>query len=327
MIRSNWLTGSLLGFAILGGISRGDEKVQVDESVFGQFAGSSPCGDSVRRMLGIPESSGSDLIQWKLTLHQDPKSEAPTEYKLQCDYGATVPGSPGIGKAKATVKREGRWQIKKCTKSQTNTVVYDLAGTGALVKIDHGILHVLNADGSLMVGNGGWSYTLNRVDVAEKPGDPQAARRGPPPSYTLSPLATGATVLGVFEGRTPCRGIARELKRTEGADGIKAKWRVTLYHDPATLAPTTYKVEGTLYRSGAREGTWTILRDNKFDRNATVYHLEATKTEPALYLLKGDGNVLFFLNEKQKPLVGHADFSYTLNRRFADLEAKQRPKN
>ena len=222
------------------------------------------------------------------------------------------------------MKREGPWKIAKGTKSAPDAIVFELAGAVALVKVNHDILHVMNPDRSLMVGNGGWSYTLNRAESAEKPGDPDLAVNTPSQSYTISPVATGATVFGVFEGRSPWLGIARELKLTEDAGGIKAKWRVTLYHNPDTQAPTTYRVEGSLHRKGAREGKWTIQRGNETDRNAIVYCLAPTATAPALYLLKGDDNVLFFLDQKQKPLVGHADFSYTLNRRATDTAASRR---
>jgi hypothetical protein len=48
--------------------------------------------------------------------------------------------------------------------------------------------------------------------------------------------------------------------------------------------------------------------------NATVYQLSPTETQPALLLLKGDDNVLYFLDQNRGLLVGHADFSYALNR-------------
>jgi hypothetical protein len=51
------------------------------------------------------------------------------------------------------------------------------------------------------------------------------------------------------------------------------------------------------------------------DPHAIIYRLEPAKGHALLHLLKGDDNVLFFLDKKQKPLVGHAEFSYTLNRR------------
>jgi len=51
-----------------------------------------------------------------------------------------------------------------------------------------------------------------------------------------------------------------------------------------------------------------------------VCHLAATKTEGDLFLRKGDDNVLFFLGQDRKPLVGHADFTYTLQRRTAGGE-------
>jgi hypothetical protein len=326
MTRGNyWLTSTLLGLSVLGGMSRAAERGDAaSESVFGQFVGSSPCGESIRQLLRIPADADSDLIQWKLTLRQDPKTKAPAGYKLHCDHGKTVPGTPGLSGARTAVRREGHWKISKGTKSATDAVVYELDGAVALVKVAHDILHVMNPDRSLMVGNGGWSYTLNRAESAEKPGDPDLPT--PSLSYTISPAATGPTVFGIFEGRSPCLGIARELKLAEDAGGIKAKWRVTLYHNPVTLAPTTYKVEGSLHRKGAREGKWTIQRGNDADRNAIVYCLAPPSESAApLYLLKGDDNVLFFLNQKRNPLVGHADFSYTLNRRSADAAAAKKP--
>lgn len=127
-------------------------------------------------------------------------------------------------------------------------------------------------------------------------------------------MATGPTVFGVFEGRSPCHGIARELKLPQYAGCMKVKWCVTLYRNPETSAPTTYKVEGTLHRQNAREGTWSIIQGTKTDPNATVYQLNPTQTEAALFLLKADDNVLLFLNQDREPLVGNANFSYTLNR-------------
>jgi hypothetical protein len=189
--------------------------------------------------------------------------------------------------------------------------VYELEGAVSLFKVDQNLLHVLNRDRSLMVGTSGWSYTLNRTEASEKPAPPATADL---PDRTISPVATGPAVFGVFEGRSPSVGIARELKIVADADA-KAKWRVTLYQNTETQAPTTYKVESSLHRQGAREGKWAIVRGTDSDPQAIVYRLDPTETEAALFLLKGDDNVLFFLNQDRKPLVGHADFSYTLNRR------------
>jgi hypothetical protein len=265
-------------------------------------------------MLQIPAGVESP-IRWHLTLNQDPKTRVPAGYQLRCTYSAAVAAAPGATKREHTLERKGTWTIGKGTKPNPSAVVYELNEFVALVEIDHNILHVLNPDRSLMVGTGGWSYTLNRVESAEKTGDKSPALAAPSVSYTMSPVATGSSVFGVFEGRSPYQGIARELKIEENAAGIKAKCRVTLYQHPETLAPTTCKVEGTLHRQAGREGKWNIVRGTETDPNAIVYRLDPTKTEAGLFLLRGDENVLFFLDQNQKPLVGHSDFSYTLNRR------------
>jgi len=195
--------------------------------------------------------------------------------------------------------------------------VYELSGAISLFQVDANILHVLNPDRSLMIGNGGWSYVLNRTEHSEKPVDRALALSQPEMSYRISPLATGPAVFGVFEGRSPCQGIARELKISVAAACTKVKWRVTLYQNPETLAPTVYKVEGSLHAGSAREGSWSLIRGTQEDPNAIVYRLEPTRTEPALLLLKGDENVIFLLDQDRSPLVGHGDFSYALNRRSA----------
>ncbi|MDB4919021.1 MAG: hypothetical protein JWQ54_1004 [Mucilaginibacter sp.] len=75
------------------------------------------------------------------------------------------PGFIGGGKK---AEAEGRWIITKGTKANRNAVVYQLnpgKGKSAIffVKMDDNILHLLYSDKSLMIGNSGWSYTLNRI--------------------------------------------------------------------------------------------------------------------------------------------------------------------
>jgi hypothetical protein len=74
-------------------------------------------------------------------------------------------------------------------------------------------------------------------------------------------------------------------------------------------------VDSSFHRQAGREGKWTILRGTPSDPQAVVYRLDATETERVLFLLKEDDNVLFFLDQSRKPLVGNADLSYTLNRK------------
>jgi hypothetical protein len=256
-------------------------------------------------------------LQWKLTLSQDPKTKAPTTFVLRCRYGQTVQGQPGIGKEVAIAEKKGKWTRAQGTASNRSVPVIELENSVSLALIDQNILHLLARDRSLAIGNGGWSYTLSRGSAAETPGDLELALRKSSVSYKIDPAATGDHVFGVFDGRTPYQGIAKELKLPTDAGDLKAKWRLTLYQDPKTRMPTTYKVEGTLFRTAPRAGKWSIARGTKSDSAAVIYRLAPAKDEPPLQLLKGDDNVLFFLAASGEPLVGHADFSYTLDRRLS----------
>ena len=66
--------------------------------------------------------------------------------------------------------REGKWKVTKGTKTDTNAIVYQLDGFESdgpifLLKADRNVLLFLTKDGSPLVGDSDFSYTLNRGTV------------------------------------------------------------------------------------------------------------------------------------------------------------------
>lgn len=134
--------------------------------ILGVFAGTSLCGDVAKPILQIPAGAQCDRIKWNLTLYQDPKTHAPTRYKLVGEYGFHVDNRTYV--IKGTTAAEGRWAISKGTKTDPKAAVYQLeAGKPrasiSFLKLDQNLLHFLDRDKSLMVGNAAQSYTLSRM--------------------------------------------------------------------------------------------------------------------------------------------------------------------
>ena len=133
----------------------------------------------------------------------------------------------------------------------------------------------------------------------------------PSTSSSPKPVPEGRSVYGVFFGRTPCQELISQLGLAENADCAKRKMSFVLYQDSLTLQPTFYEIRGVGTRSG--KGTWKILSGTPTAANATVFQLEFDATT-SLFLLKGDDNVLFFLDKKKELLSGNGNYSYTMNR-------------
>ena len=163
-----------------------------------RFVGTTPAGDEIRAMLGIPRDAPTEIIEWDLALHRD-------RYVLRLAHGATIANHPGLGSDAIKVERAGNWTASTGSGGR----VLRLTGAVDLREVGPDVLAVLNPDSSLMVGDSGWSYTLNRAVRAERTVDPNLIP--PDTSYAISPVASGPTVVGVFEGRTPCQGIAAEI--------------------------------------------------------------------------------------------------------------------
>lgn len=293
------------------------------QSKLGVFVGTSPCDAVARGPLGIPATADCEMIKWNLTLYQEPGTLAPTTYELNFTHGMTQPNTTGFKNGGTKAERKGRWSIAQGTRTDSGLLVYKLdaersEGSMSFVKLDENLLHLLDTDRSLAVGHAGWSYTLSRTETLRAPADPPNDASTPGRTTSAANVSSSGTaassVLGRFVGRSPCAEVVREMNQTVEADCIKVKWDLTLYQDEKTSAPTTYKLDGTLYRDQTRKGTWKMLRGAGANPGAVIYQLDPGASQGSLLFLKADDNILYFLDRSRNLLVGNYDFSYTLNR-------------
>ena len=92
----------------------------------------------------------------------------PGAFKLKYVYGLAQEGTPGFIGGGTTVEAEGVWTIVKGTTSHPHAIVYRLTDnktnkTISFLKLSDDLLHLLDNNQRLMIGNAAWSYTLNRI--------------------------------------------------------------------------------------------------------------------------------------------------------------------
>jgi hypothetical protein len=167
---------------------------------------------------------------------------------------------------------------------------------------------LLDPQKRLMVGNGGWSYTLNRTGPEESRmplGGPTSIRASASDAAT-TPFET----TGVYEGRTPCSEITNEFTKVPaGPECQRIKWRLRVNAGGSTTTGT-YIFNGT---GTAREGAWRLVRGARANSTAPVLALDIGDG-PRFRLLHADANNLYLLDRDGELMVGDAILSYTLSR-------------
>jgi hypothetical protein len=251
------------------------------------YTGSTPAASLIRSFLGISMNDSIDFIRWQLVLDGE-------TYTLNCNYGIGKPNTNGFidGGKKVTLKGA----LKK------EKIIYTFQNGNNILRVtqlNENLIHLLDANNSLLVGNGGWSYTLNNSEPVITDEVNIIAQ----PSLWKDSIA--------FEGRTPCNvpGVI-----PEGMQCYKLKWYIILYAGNENSKTGTYRVFGTPYRSSnGKTGNWKIIT-GKNDR--VIYQMNDDNGNGFLYLLKLDEHILVFTDAQGKLLTGNKDFSYTLNRRM-----------
>lgn len=290
---------------------------QAKHKIFGVFEGITPCSNLTRPLPQIPMDSDCEQMIWKIILYQDPVSGIPTTYKLDSAYGLPQQNTNGLAGGGAQIVMSGSWEIIKGNAVHPNAIIYRLNATStedsvSFIKINDDILHVLSHDGTLLVGHGAWSYTINRTDTYPYQGisNPDSAPVSKTPLVTPTP-SPGSSLLGVFEGRTPCHELVFEMIALQAYERcLKIKLKLTLYLD-ASGAPYPYILQST---STIQTGTWKITQGTKTDADAIIYQLYSAESQNPISFLKADDNHLFLLGQNTSLLVGNALFSYTLSR-------------
>jgi len=274
------------------------------------FVGSTPADYSVRQSLKIPQTEKCDFIKWKLELN----TPAIGQFKLDVNYGEGQPNTPGFWGGGHFSTFTGTFNTQKFNSGTDNRTFYQLTSQqfGApllLVKIDDNLLHILSPQKKVMIGTGGWSYTLIRSGENKLAG-----------SNNNFNIEQDTARRIEYVGRTPCQEIAHQMKVVKSEDCKKAKWVIILKKDPITKAPAGFEMKGTFIRNNIDpkdnlKGVYSIMKGTKSHPEATVYKLDIQETNASIYLMNLDKSLLLFLNEKKELLPGNMDFRSTLNRK------------
>ena len=251
------------------------------------YQGSTPAHPDVRDFLGIPLTDSIDFIRWKLVIYSD-------RYDLDCRYGLSNPGTSGFIDEKKRV-------FSGALSKQGN--YYKLlrgAKPFYMVEINSNLLHLTDKHKALLIGDGSYSYALNSDKPIKSDHVNLQLKQSPVEKYMA------------FQGRTPCQELARLMGEDKSSACNKMKWYIILYLDSVTGQPSYYLKGGKGYKKETMtRGSWEVTRRKD---GRVIYKLNAEKKNFAVYLLKGDDNILFFTDPQGNLLVGNEDFSYTLNR-------------
>lgn len=275
--------------------------------------GSTPGDSSIKAMLKIDQAKLVDFIRWNLTLHLAPNLK--NTFELNISYGENEPNTLGFKNGGEKKQLKGTFGIFKVIKSTLRGEMYklsagDLGVAFSFVKLNDNLFQLLTTDDKLMVGNGGWSYCLNRK------GGSTISSTLPALSPTVANLKPNRHI-EIFDGRTPCTEIAKEYGISVNNECTKLKWRLTLYRDSLTMEPTGYTLLRIFRKDKDIVGKWEIIKGTSDNPAALIYRLlPKEKSDEALQFLVGDENVLFFLDKKQQLLVGDENFSFALNRKL-----------
>jgi hypothetical protein len=269
------------------------------------FEATTPCDEVSRSLLHIPSTDRSEMMKWNLTL------VTPTTYQLFYTYGMAKQGTRGFSEGAITTEQKGKLTKSKYKNAEVYTLTADDSRVSiSFLKLNENVLHLLDANKNLVVGNGAWSYTLNRINPVKLLSNETNSQKI---EEAVSPDSL------VFEGRMPCYAplLALSGKTTAGCNLVKC--RIVFFsdklHAPSSLKFYSIHV-GTGNTRYLKTGTWVIIHGTKTDPNSTLYQLQFGSEKPLQYLmfLKGDDNVLFLLDNEMNCMAGNDYCGFTLNR-------------
>jgi len=266
------------------------------------LVGSTPGDEAFKAALAIPGETKIDFIRWNLILRGG------NSFILDIHYGESKPNTLGFIEDGEKKSFQGTYSVSQGSKFDKifHLKSADLFSELMMARLSENVFQLLSFENRMVVGNGGWSYSLNRRD--------------PVPNNQIlitSTITDNESLHLVYEGRTPCQEIDKDHPEINAAPScFKIKWRLILNKDSLTHQPTTCSIRN-IVNNEPRDvsGKWEIITGTETRPGAIVYKILADNLADPIFFLVGDDNVLFFLDNDKEPLVGNQDFSFTMNRR------------
>lgn len=133
-----------------------------------EFVATTPCSIGTKPLPGMAQDAQCDLIKWDLKLFENKVKQMSGTYVLDCNYGLSQQGTKELKQGGKHLHREGKWVIVKGTKTNPAAVIYRLdpdrpKESISFLRLNKNLIHLLDNHQHVMIGNGGSSYTLNRV--------------------------------------------------------------------------------------------------------------------------------------------------------------------
>lgn len=270
-------------------------------------------GDSlIKSHLSIPSEIIIDFIRWELTLNQTVEKQA---FVLNIQFGESQPNTLGFKSGGHKKTFEGEFSISNDNSERISGDIYHLKSRQftqeiSMVRLNDNLFHLLTPENQLIVGNGGWSYTLNNKQ-------PVKTDNKLPVLPDLSASIIDTYIQVIYDGRTPCQDFAAEHNMNVNESCFKLKWKLILNRDSVSHNPTTYTIRKVIDNMPRDlTGKWTVIKGTPSNPDALIYQLDPDIPAQTISLLVGDENILFFLDKDKELFVGNNNFSFTLNRRM-----------
>lgn len=270
------------------------------------LVGSTPGDEAIKSMLSIPIDSKVDFIKWSLKL------DYKNSFILEIKHGESKPNTLDFKGGGKSHTFKGMFTISNREKNSNFKEVYTLMSDSlpeiiSFVMLNENVFHLLTPENQLMIGNGGWSYSLNRYNPVDSDN-----------VLISSTLSDEKSLQLVYDGRTPCQEIAAEHSEMNISNScFKLKWRLILNRDPVTYLPTTYTIRKIVDNQPIDvTGKWTIIKGTNTNPDVIIYKIEPDRPDESISFLVGDDNVLFFLNKNNELFVGNENFSFALNKKM-----------
>ena len=132
-------------------------------SVETTFVGSTPCSKNIKPIRSM-DTSDCEFAKWTIVISDVETGKG--HFTLHCVYGMTLPGTTQVRNGGAVVDLKGTWITEKGMAGFPNAQVIRLDPDGGtdpirLVKLNERLLHMLDEEKKLMIGNPAWSYTFS----------------------------------------------------------------------------------------------------------------------------------------------------------------------